>query len=92
MRLDRDGAWRNHAELYAKAKYYLLTLLELPLIEVGNAVRADCYSIGKQNKEHKIALEKDIESALVSKQAVSLLKAVKKSLREIGRKPRVYPK
>ncbi len=24
---------------------YLLTLLQLPLIEVGNAVRADCYSI-----------------------------------------------
>ncbi len=45
----------------------------------------------KQKKEHKIALEKDIETALVWKQTASRLEAVKKSLREIARKPRVYP-
>ncbi len=29
----------------AESRGCLLTLLQLPLIEVGNAVRADCYSI-----------------------------------------------
>ncbi len=31
---------------------YLLTLLQLPLIEVGNAVRAYCYSISFLSLRH----------------------------------------
>ncbi len=43
----RDVGASAHPKIIAaiSATIDLLTLLQLPLIEVGNAVRADCYSI-----------------------------------------------
>ncbi len=39
------SAERPFAKVFAFMWYTTATLLQLPLIEVGNAVRADCYSI-----------------------------------------------